>query len=101
MKKEQQIEHFLDTTALMLDTIVRKGQDYANADVLSNFKTSSAIIGTTPELCCLNMIAIKVARLGVLLRSQNSPNNESIRDSVLDLANYSILLDMILYENEG
>jgi hypothetical protein len=37
-----------------------------------------------------------VARLGVLLNSDKTPNNESVLDSVLDLANYSILLSMIL-----
>jgi hypothetical protein len=46
------------------------------------------------------MIATKVARLGVLLNSESKPNNESVRDSVLDLANYAVLLDMILSDKE-
>jgi len=48
----------------------------------------------------LNLIATKVARLGVLLNSDKKPNNESIEDSVLDLANYSVLLSMIINENK-
>ena len=80
----------------MKHTLFSKGDDYANQDRLSNFKTTANIIGTTPELSCLNLIAVKVARLGVLLNSKDKPKNESIQDSVLDLANYSVLLHMIL-----
>ena len=45
------------------------------------------------------LIATKVARLGVLLNSDNPAKNESIDDSILDLANYSVLLGMILSED--
>ena len=70
--------------------------DQANTDRLSNFKLAGGICGLKAEQNCLSLIATKVARLGVLLNSDKAPNNESIQDSVLDLANYSILLSMIL-----
>lgn len=80
-------------------TLVCKGNDYANTDRLSNFKLAGSISGMTAELNCLSLIATKVARLGVLLHDlDRNPNNESIRDTILDLANYSVLLDMILSE---
>jgi len=96
MNKTEQENHFNEITALMKHTLLSKGGDYASFDRLSNFKTTASIIGTTPELSCLNLIAVKVARLGVLLNSKDKPKNESIQDSVLDLANYAILLHMIL-----
>lgn len=68
-----------------------KGADYANEDVLSNFKLAGSICGITAEQQCLSLIATKVARLGVLLES-NNPKNEPIEDSILDLINYSFLL---------
>jgi len=96
MTKEEQVVHFDNMTTRMRDILTKKGNDYANVDRLSNFKLAGGITGLSPELNCLSLIATKVARLGVLLNSTEHPNNESIEDSVLDLANYSILLSMIL-----
>jgi len=79
--------------------LLRKGNDYANEDRLSNFKLAGSIAGGNAATNCLNMIATKVARLGNLLTSDKIPVNESINDSVIDLANYAVLLHMIL--NEG
>lgn len=91
----QQQQHFVDNFCeKMKSTILGKGNDYANADRLSNFKLAGAICGLTPEQNCLSMIATKVARLGVLLGGK-TPNNESIEDSLLDLANYGVLLACI------
>jgi hypothetical protein len=95
--KEQQ-QHFKELTKLMEHTLFSKGDDYANADRLSNFKLSGAISGTNARQIALDLIAVKVSRLGNLFHSEKV-NNESISDSILDLANYSILLHMIV--NEG
>jgi hypothetical protein len=100
MTKTEQQDHLNKMIAKMQDVLIKKGGDYANVDVLSNFKLAGSICGLKPELNCLSLIATKVARLGVLLNSENNPNNESIKDSVLDLANYSILLDMLLSEKD-
>lgn len=102
MNKQQQSEHFDNLIGKMKSILISKSQDYAQQiDVLSNFKLAGTICGLTPELNCLSLIATKVARLGVLLKSENAPNNESIRDSILDLANYAVLLDMIQAEKES
>lgn len=98
MNKLQQEIHLKDFQSKMTETILNKGNDYANADRLSNFKLAGSISGLSPQLNCLSLIATKVARLGVLLNSEDSPNNESVRDSILDLVNYGALLDMILSE---
>ena len=95
--KEQQ-QHFKELVKLMEHTLFSKGDDYANADRLSNFKLSGAISGTNARQIALDLIAVKVSRLGNLFHSEKV-NNESISDSILDLANYSILLHMIV--NEG
>lgn len=100
MTLEQQQRHFERMINKMAEVMMSKGDDYANADRLSNFKTAGAIVGVSAEVNCLSLIATKVARLGVLLNSKGEPNNESIRDSVLDLANYAVLLDMILSEKK-
>lgn len=100
MTREEQIEHLSAFQAAQEFLMTRKGDDYANEDRLSNFKLAGAIVGLTPEMVALTMISVKVARLGVLLKGK-VPNNESVRDSIIDLANYSVLMDQILSEYDN
>ena len=95
MTKEEQQIFFDEYINKMRDVLLNKGDDYANADRLSNFKMAGQIAGGNAQLNCLNLIATKVARLGVLLNSNDKPKNESINDSIMDLANYALLLAMI------
>lgn len=100
MNIEEQKIHVEEFTKEMKGIIFKKGNDYANQDRLSNFKLAGSISGTSAEINCLNLIATKVARLGVLLNSNGKPNNESIHDSLIDLANYSMLLDQLTIDKE-
>lgn len=95
MTKQEQQEFFDEYVNKMREVLLNKGDDYANADRLSNFKLAGLIAGGNAKTNCLNLIATKVARLGVLLNSNDEPKNESVSDSILDLANYSMLLAMI------
>lgn len=99
MTKQQQEVVFDNMVAEMRKIMLGKGDDYANEDRLSNFKLAGNICGITPELNCLNLIATKVARLGVLLQGKE-PKNESVQDSVLDLSNYAVLLNMIIVDKQ-
>lgn len=78
----------------------RKSNDYAGEDLLSNFRLAGMIVNQTSKhpdaINCLNLIGTKVARLGQLLNSDKTAENESIQDSVIDLANYAAILYMIL-----
>lgn len=96
MNIDTQKEHFNAYIEEMRNVMFRKGNDYANGDRLSNFKLAGAVAGMNAELNCLALIATKVARLGVLLNSPATPENEPVQDTLLDLANYAILLRMIL-----
>lgn len=98
MTKEEQQEFFDEYVNKMRDVLLNKGDDYANVDRLSNFKLAGLIAGGSAKTNCLNLIATKVARLGVLLNSNDEPKNESVSDSIMDLANYALLLAMINYE---
>lgn len=100
MTLDGQKAHFANFTQKQSDLLLKKGNDYASEDRLSNFKVGAAICQLSPAQQCLTLIATKVARLGVLLSSGKVPNNESIRDNVIDLANYSVLLDSILEDME-
>ena len=100
MNRQTQEKCFKELVSKMENTLLKKGNDYANEDRLSNFKLAGSISGLKPEVQCLSLIATKVARLGVLLNSDKEPNNESVQDSVLDLCNYGILLSMILSDKD-
>ena len=95
MTKQEQQQFFDEYVNKMREVLLNKGDDYANADRLSNFKLAGLIAGGNAKTNCLNLIATKVARLGVLLNSNDEPKNESVSDSILDLANYAMLLAMI------
>jgi hypothetical protein len=101
MNLETQKNEFCKAIEKMEQIMFQKGNDYAGEDRLANFKKAGAVSGLNAELNCLSMIATKVARLGVLLNSDNEPENESIEDSLLDLANYALLLRMIRTEQKN
>ena len=100
MTSEKRKEMFTEFTDNMAQVLLSKGSDYATQDVLSNFKLAGGIANQQSEnyaaISCLNMIATKVARLGNLLSKSDSVKNESVEDSVLDMANYTFLLNCIL-----
>ncbi len=100
MTIDEQVEHFNAFIAKMVDTMLSKGNDYANEDRLSNFKLAGNITGIGAKANCLSLIATKVARLGVLLGSSDKPNHEGIQDSILDLACYSVLLSQIIEDED-
>lgn len=99
MNKKEQLEYFDMMASVLKDILAEKGDDYANEDRLSNFKTSGAICGMSAAKHCLGQIATKVARLGNLLDGK-SPKNEPVIDSIRDLANYTFLLGMIVEEEK-
>jgi len=96
MTNEIMTEEFKYFTDLQSETLLKKNKDYASQDSLSNFKTVASILNTSPEMVAATLIGVKLARLGVLLNSGKGPENESIMDSVLDMANYAFLLHCCL-----
>ena len=100
MNRDEQVHHFNKFIVTMEETLLRKGDDYANDDRLSNFKLAGSIVGVGAKLNCLGLIATKVARLGVLLNSKDDPNHESISDSIMDLACYAVLLDQLVKDED-
>lgn len=94
MTKEEQQKFFDNFVQEQRDIMLKKGDDYAGQDRLSNFKLVAAIVGITPEQVALVFVATKAVRLGELLRGKE-PKNESTYDSILDGGNYNILMAML------
>ena len=95
MTKTEQEATFNELVDIARNILLKKGDDYANTDRLSNFKDAGKITGITTSQHCLALISTKVARLGNLLKPNAVPNNESVKDSIVDLFNYAALLFMI------
>jgi hypothetical protein len=70
----------------------RKVADYASTqNPYSNFEMSAEVAGVPVETVFRVLIGVKLARLAELLNNAKTPNNESIDDSIIDLANYAAL----------
>ena len=75
----------------MQETHDRKNEDYATAgNPYSNFQLAATIAGCSVDTVFRVLIGVKLARLDELLKGK-VPRNESIDDSLLDLAVYSAL----------
>ena len=70
----------------------RKRADYAgDEDPWQNFVDSAYLTNTTPQASCETLLATKAARLRVLTQEGRVANNESIRDTKIDRAVYSVI----------
>jgi len=80
------------------DDKVHRTIEHANKDRLSNFSRTAELVGQTSGQSCLSAIGTKIARLEQLFASGKPPENESVIDSIIDLANYSFLLYCIIID---
>ena len=93
----------LDDVYKRLELSETKSHDYASdEDTLINFKNVSKILegmgfNVKPTEVCLVLIAVKLGRIGNLLK-KGTPKNESLEDSIRDLKNYIDLFHALLYE---
>lgn len=73
----------------------KKKEDYTlSNDSHENFKRAESIakwFNDIEHIGYVYMIGIKLARLATLLNNKSVPNNESIEDTFIDLANYCVL----------
>lgn len=94
MTPEEQIKFYETLDEKILDVTKSKRADYANTDVLSNFKgvsNAAKSLGINigdPTQYALFMVILKIARLTNLMNSNKIPNHESIDDSFEDGINY-------------
>lgn len=89
------IPEFEQTLKKMQEIHESKNADYATSlNPFSNFDISEYIISkfiSDRDKVFVWPIATKLARLSTLLNKSSIPNNESVSDSLVDIANYVIL----------
>lgn len=70
----------------------KKSQDYASeTNRYSNFENTAVSAGTDVNTVFRVLVGVKLARLAELQSKDKVPNNESVMDSILDLAVYATL----------
>lgn len=97
MTKERQLQIAEKISDHVMHILNTKGDDYANNDRLSNFKSVASMINSHPLNVCLTMISIKIARIVNLL--EKNPHFESLEDSIDDLIVYAYILKMMNEES--
>jgi hypothetical protein len=102
---DRQTEIILDPTdpfeRIVYDMIQmnrKKRHDYASdGDIIQNFRRNADMVALLEPkydifVDCFSMVTRKISRLQNLLGSGKTPNNESIEDTLTDLAVYCVLL---------
>ena len=90
MDRKQQLDIYKELDDKLIKVSESKGNDYADKDVLSNFKCISEaarllkINPHTPTGYALFMVILKLGRIGNLLDSNKNVMNESLLDSFED-----------------
>jgi len=106
MTIKEQLKHVEKLDGDLLEILKSKGSDYADTDVLSNFKIVSEIVklakinATTPEGYAMLMVILKIVRIWNLKTSGKTVENESLLDSYKDLINYCKLSYLCEMENK-
>lgn len=89
---------------LLAETLQGKNQDYtANRGEFFNFEKAAEIADTVPFDVMTGQIGIKVTRLQSLVRNLNNgqtPNNEGLKDTLLDLAGYAVIAHAYLSQDD-
>lgn len=94
-KTEQFIQTFTEALQQMQTTMEAKNHDYASAgedDPFFNFKQVENLGITSVERGFLVRMTDKMTRLSSLLDREAKVLDEKLEDTVLDMANYSVLL---------
>lgn len=87
----------------MLDIRKRKRNDYTgnNPDNLANYRLAAQTAGTSVPLLMLGRIQEKVTRASVLLQGQEQQVlDENLEDTLVDIANISLLIGAELGDTE-
>ena len=99
MNREKLMELHTELCGEAFGLMESKNQDYASgADPFTNFR-GSMHVGVEPEIGILIRMLDKMMRIKSLLANGSlAVQNESARDSLRDLINYTVLLEGMLQE---
>lgn len=91
--------------ATILDTMnqlsIKKDKDYAGDEFLSNFRVAK-MLGVKPSMGAAIRLSDKWSRICQLVQKPNPEViDETIEDTLMDMANYCIIMILLLREENG
>jgi hypothetical protein len=97
MNTQEFLSFLKEKTEKMYNTAVAKNSDYSgsHADPFGNIDMVEKMGITSPEIGLLTRMTDKLSRVSTLIKRGVETNNvkdESIEDTLVDLANYSLIL---------
>ena len=98
--KEQHLDYLRYLTDLMIQIAVRKNADYTagSGDPFANFRLTETLGFGSVETGILVRMTDKMARLRCLTEGRTlQVKDETIEDTLLDLANYALILRSYIY----
>ena len=104
MNREGLIVFFENNTNEMIETMKRKNTDYAGADgesPFANFQRVESLGICSTEQGFLTRMTDKLCRISNLTKNEAKVKDESIQDTLLDLANYSLLFSAFLQSKKN
>lgn len=102
MSQEEYLKRFKEVTEMMYLITEMKNKDYSwenNSNAFANFMAVEEFWVSTEDGFITRMID-KIKRISNLTRQSNHVADEKITDTLLDLANYSILFKLYLESND-
>lgn len=106
MTQQEQLKLISEINEKGIELFKSKGHDYAGVDILKNFKQMHNVLQllevdmSKVEGVHMFYILLKVQRLCNLLFSNKVAKNESVSDTLIDLRNYTDLLNCTLQEKK-
>lgn len=86
----------------LAETLASKNSDYAPTGEFSNFEGAAELAAVSTFEAIIVQVGIKMTRINGLVGSYQTPNNESLQDSLLDLAGYATIAHAYLeYMGKG
>lgn len=103
MTKKQFLAYHKTQCKRMNDILVKKNSDYTGGsmDPFFNFKQVEMIGLTTAEIGIMTRVMDKISRVSALLKgNKRKVKDEGLEDTLLDCANYLIILAGMINENK-
>ena len=102
MTREKFLEEYALTIRTASEIVMAKNADYSKtADAFANFRLVEQLgIAELPAGILVRMCD-KMSRISNLIKQEGKVKNESITDTLIDLANYSLILAVYLNANKG
>lgn len=100
MNNQEFIQHVTDFYQRNIEITKQKNNDYAGSgDVFRSFQMTKMLNNTTVEEGFVVRMGDKLSRISTLIKQDALVENESLNDTLADLANYCAIMSAYIHAN--